>query len=652
MVLTIVTLSACDESTPNDNGEDSKSWSELKGNVVTLNDQATQYVESYENDSIITFLSGTPDNLIPSIGSILYVPVSEKTPYGYLGKISKVEKSDGYKVFTESASLDEIFGNLSVDGNIESIDAIEDVVDAEGNPVEYELVDSLFQETGTKASAVSRTGGFYLKDKLIKFPFDIYSVEAGSKSIKLSGNVYAGFKNFSLSIDINNNSTSYVDLNLTPCVGLNATSVVKLTGGKKEIKDFLIGKMTLRATIPTPAGIPIIVPITFYVYGTCGANGEITATLSFKPEYATNWNIKFKNGQWTCDKKDSPARNPWEASGFEVKGEIYSGTKLGVLVGLYSATSGIGINVIPNYSIGCSASITAENILNINPLVDQTLKISSEAYCVAKFFGKQLAKATFQFPDYILWNEKVYLLPQYSDFEAIGNGTHGEISYKIDQHYFLKFLGFKHGLTVFDNDKKTELETAYPSMTKVDERGYSYYNYNTQDLSGGRTYYASPTIFGMNRKFHGEKHEFTTEATYNLGFRCTTQDYDVISFSFSLNELSGNTLDYTTEATDYDGSAMRVHITGNYDASSNTLNGQFDFYFYDDPGQRRIDGFTVNLSNGDSGYVDCPKIVDNGGCYAAVRIYNANSRSAKAKKYNMPLDDDDCNIGLFNKYRK
>lgn len=515
MVLSIVSLSACEESTPDENGGDSNSWSELKGNVVTLNDQATQYVESYENDSIITFSSSTPDNLIPSVGSILYVPVSEKTPYGYLGKISKVDKSGGYKVFTESASLDEVFGNLSVDGNIESIDAIEEVVDAEGNPVEFELVDSLFQETGTKASAVSRTGEFYLKDKLIRFPFSIYSGEAGNKSIKLSGNVYAGFKNFSLSIDINNNSTSYVDLNLTPCIGLNATSVVKLAGGKKEIKDFLIGKMTLRATIPTPAIIPIIVPITLYVYGTCGASGEITATLSFKPEYSTNWNIKFKNDQWTCDKKDSPARNPWEASGFEVKGEIYSGTKLGVLVGLYSATSGIGINIIPNYSIGCSASITAENILNINPLVDQTLKISSEAYCVAKFFGKQLAKATFHFPDYILWNEKVYLLPQYSDFNAIGNGTHGEISYKIDQHYFLKFLGFKHGLTIFDSDEKTELETAYPSSTKLDERGYNHYNHTTTELSGGKTYYASPTIFGMNKKFHGEKYEFTIQ-TNNL----------------------------------------------------------------------------------------------------------------------------------------
>lgn len=645
VVFSTVMLSSCDESSPETNGDDSNSWSELKGNVVVLNEQAAQYVDSYQNDSIIQFSSSTPENLVPREGTIIYVPESERTPYGFLGKIIKIEKSNGYKVFTETAPLDEVFGNLSVDGTLESINGIEEVLDAEGNPLEYEIVDSLFQETGTKASVASRTGEFYLKDKLIKFPFNIYSGEAGDKSIKLSGNVYAGFKNFNLSIDINNNSTSYVDLHLTPCVGLNATSKVKLAGGKKEIKDILIGKMTLRATIPTPAGIPIIVPITLYVYGTCGASGEITATLSFKPEYSTNWNVKYKTGQWSCDKKDSPARNPWEASNFEVKGEIYSGTKLGVLVGLYSATSGIGINIIPNYSIGCSASIAAENILNINPLVDQTLKISSEAYCVAKFFGKQLAKATFQFPDYILWNEKVYLLPQYSDFNAIGNGSHGEISYKIDQHYFLKFLGFKHGLTIFDSNKTTEIETAYPSASNTDNRGFTYHNYSTKELSGGRTYYASPTIYGLNRKFHGEKHEFSTEASYHAGFRCSGQSYDNIYFDFYIKEDQSSTLDQTLETQDYDGDLERIHFTAQYNATTKQLVGVIDYHFYDNPEVRRQDGFTISLPIEDTGYIYCNKVIDNGGCDKMVRVYRNNSSAAKIMKYDRPIVVTNCSVG-------
>lgn len=652
MVLTIVALSGCDESTPKNNEADVNSWSELKGNVIALNDEAAKYVESYESDSIITFTSATPENLIPSIGTVIYVPVSEKTPYGYLGKVSKIQRDGGYKVFTDPAPLDEVFGNLSVDGSIESIDAIEEVLDGDGNPIEYELVDSVFQEDAT-ASTQSRTGDFYMKDKLIRFPFKIYKGKTQSQSIAITGTAYAGFKQFKLSLDINNNATSYVNLDVTPCVGLNANSKVRLAGGKIE-EEIRIGQLRFRATIMTPAGIPIIIPITLYVYGTCGASGELTATLSFKPEYSTSWNVRYKNEQWTCDHKDASSKNPWIASEFEVKGEVFCGTKLGVLVGLYSATTGIGINIIPKYSLGCSASIKSENILNINPLVDQTLKISSEAYCVAKLFGKQLGKATFQFPDYILWNEKVYLLPQYSDFNAVGNGTHGEISYKIDQHYFLEFLGFKHGLTIFEDDKISEIETAYPSYSKIDQKGYSYYEFTTKDLAGGKTYFASPTIFGLNRKFHGEKHEFSTEATYNLGFRCSGREYDVISFSFSLNDITGNKLDYTTEGNDYDGgSAFRVHITGDYNATAHTLIGQFDFYFYNDPEQKRIDGFTVNLSNGDSGYVDCSKIVDNGGCYAAVRIYNAKSNSAKMKKYNKPLyEDDDCNVGLYNKYRR
>lgn len=67
--------------------------------------------------------------------------------------------------------------------------------------------------------------------------------------------------------------------------------------------------------------------------------------------------------------------------------------------------------------------------------------------------------------------------------------------------------------------------------------------------------------------------------------------------------MTGNVIDYTTEATDYDGSPMRVHITATYNSASQTLDGIFDFYFYDDPEQQRKDGFAVSLATDDSGYV-------------------------------------------------
>ena len=94
---------------------------------------------------------------------------------------------------------------------------------------------------------------------------------------------------------------------------------------------------------------------------------------------------------------------------------------------------------------------------------------------------------------------------------------------------------------------------------------------------------------------------------------------------------------------------MRVHITAQYNSSSKTLNGIFDFYFYNDPSQQRKDGFSVSLATDDSGYVDCDKVIDNGGCYAALRIYKAANSKAARKKYNRALVNDDCNVGIFNK---
>lgn len=503
----LIAITACDKDTLDENApsEDNKQWSELKGNIVVLNEQAADYVESYESNSIIKFSSATPSDLIPDVGNIIYVPESENTPYGYLGKIIKIENDNGYKVFTETAPLDEAFGNLSVTEGIESIESIEEVLDADGNPIEYEMVDSIGQDSGY----ASRAGSFGLKNKFIRFPFKLYNHKESTKSIELSGNIYAGIKQFLLQLDVNNNSTSSINLEITPCVGLRTTSNVKVSD-KIETESVRLGQIRVKATIPTPVGIPIIVPITFYVYGSCGASGEISATLSFNPEFSTKCSVQYKNGQWTYHKNDTPAKNPWAASEFEVKGEVFSNIKIGVLVGLYSATTGIGLNIVPNYSISCSASIKSENILNINPLVDRTIKVSGEVYCVAKLFGKQLGKISFSSPEYVLWNDKIYLLPQYSDFNAIGHGSKGNINYKICHQYFLKFLGFKAGLTIFENDKKTEIETAYPTSSKVDENGH-HYSYTTKELLFGKTYYASPTIYGLNKKFHGEKHEFTTE---------------------------------------------------------------------------------------------------------------------------------------------
>ena len=465
--------------------------------------------------------------------------------------------------------------------------------------------------------------------------------------------VYVGFDKFDLDIDVNKFKVNYINLDATPYIKLAAQGTFS-TESKIELED-RIGQLRFKVTIPTPIGVPVIVPITLYMYGTCGIKGELSATLGLQYKYNCNCVATYKNGQWTSKTTHGGFDNksPWVVSQFDVKGEIYSGARLGLLAGLYSATSGIGFNVIPNFSISAEAKLASLNLLKANPEVGLNLLVGSDVYCVAKIFGKELGKYSLKFPDYILWSTKMYLLPNIENFTATGASSSADISWSHNGLYFLEPIGIKTGTTIFEDDKTTEHASYTPSPTSKNNMGYCTYNVTATNLNPGSTYYAAPFASWNNFKWYGDKEEFTTEASYNLGFRCSSRDYDVISFSFSLNNTTGNVIDYTTEAQDYSGSPMRVHITAQYNSSTKTLDGVFDFYFYDDPDQQRKDGFSVSLATDDSGYVDCSKVVDNGGCYAALRIYKSTNAAAAKKRYSKALVDDDCNIGIYNKnYQK
>ena len=129
-----------------------------------------------------------------------------------------------------------------------------------------------------------------------------------------------------------------------------------------------------------------------------------------------------------------------------------------------------------------------------NHKVNLEIALNSEVYCVAKVFSLNLAKYEMNLPKFVLWSEKLYLLPQYEDFEAYGNSTSGEISYQIDQHYFLEGEGVKSGASVFENDETTLIKSYFPSPTSTNNRGYKSYNVSVSGLQGGETYYASPVV--------------------------------------------------------------------------------------------------------------------------------------------------------------
>ena len=104
----------------------------------------------------------------------------------------------------------------------------------------------------------------------------------------------------------------------------------------------------------------------------------------------------------------------------------------------------------------------------------------------------------------------------------------------------------------------------------------------------------------------------------------------------------------TFDAPTYTGQTKRF-MRATYNPSSQTISGTVETLFYDDPNDRRIDGFTLDLSGDDTGYVTNSKVLDNGGCYTQIRfIKDSNASRAKGKSIKIKDDSeglDPCGYG-------
>lgn len=628
------TFSTCSDD--DSDGIRNPTFNEPESIVKIYTDEEAKYVaeEIVSSDKII-FSENTPDDIIPEIGTIIQLPISENAPYGFLGRVVSINEGESIVIGTEEVPLDEAYPFLSIDTVINVFDDIIGVFDEDGNPVEYTIKEN---ETPNKTRVDMGEFDWESKTLEISIPTDFLGDEFSA-----SGKMSLSFKGSKFDLD-NKDNLRYLNLEICPTISLGASITTEIKGKNKDFESkTLVFKS--RAAVG-PVVIPITVPICFKA----GVGGEITSTLGINYSKSSKVYLRYINGDWSsgCVPMTNKDENPWSVSSFDVNGSLYAGINIEFIAGLYTRNVGIGIELFPNASLSANASLSSINPFDVNPEVAVSVGMSSSIHCEAKIFGKGFDVFKINLPELVFYKRTLSLFPNISNFEAIGSSRSAELSYQSDSYYFLQALGVKTGAILYKDDKKTEVNRYYPSHNKIDNNGIRYYNTNVTGLSDGETYYAAPIISWLNYKWDGDLVELTTEANYTLAFRCTNHSYDVIKFNFSLNNIQENALDYTTEAQDYDGSPMRVHITAKYNASTKTLDGLFDFYFYNHPDQKRKDGFSVSLKTDDSGYVDCSKVIDNEGCYAALRIYKSSSKQAAKRLYNEAISEDDCNIGLCN----
>lgn len=638
--ITVLTFTMCEYLEELVNPGVNERYFSTESDICIFKEETIDYIcEISADGTSLVFDANTPNDALPKVGAHIYIPISEKTPYGVLAKVSSVNKSGVISVKIDPLSLDEAFEFLSIDKSTPIQHEFEGIFDERGEQIEYEVVDSTEINLGDTIVNPAYTRGvesFKFGSDCVKVP-----VKLRKAGVEVAGTAYIGFRDFTLDIDVAN-GLQYLNLNATPYVKIGLSNKVAAEG-KYELST-RIGELRHKFIIPTPIPTVFLVfPVKLYVDGACGVSGELSASLGLQYEYNCKCVATFKNGNWSGDVNHGGFNNksPWTVGEFDVNGEIYSKVKLGLMVGLYSSTAGIGFNIEPKMSLAAGAKLSSEDLLKTNPEVGMSLKVGSELYCAAKLFGMKLAKYSMVFPEYVLFSDTMYLLPNITDFKAIGGSTSADISWKHDQYYFLALAGVKTGTTIFESDCTTEVDSYTPSPTNS-ELGTLYYDVNAPGLDAGKTYYAAPFVNWGDYKWYGEKEEFTTEAGYKVMWRCEGRE-DIWSIDININ-ANTTELNIPFEAATYDDGWTKRLLVATYNPSTGILTGTVETTFYDNPDDRRIDGFTADLTKDDTGYMTNSKVLPNGACYTQIRFVKITQQS-QAGIMSLPLGEDMCGLG-------
>ena len=76
-------ISSCKDSEDNVNNINSSPYYEVVNNLSILKEDGLSFIkDSIKSDSLVVFAGNTPNSIIPQVGSNIYIPVSQKSPYG------------------------------------------------------------------------------------------------------------------------------------------------------------------------------------------------------------------------------------------------------------------------------------------------------------------------------------------------------------------------------------------------------------------------------------------------------------------------------------------------------------------------------------------------------------------------------------------
>ena len=120
----------------------------LKQSTIYFGEERNKYCEVVDTNTII-IKSDIPEAMMPKVGEVIFVPLSESVPNGFMGKVTSVSDAGGdFLVKTQEVSLDDVFEELHIDLTISISKLMDKVLDEDGNMIDCGILpDEVWNDT-------------------------------------------------------------------------------------------------------------------------------------------------------------------------------------------------------------------------------------------------------------------------------------------------------------------------------------------------------------------------------------------------------------------------------------------------------------------------------------------------------------------------
>ena len=423
---------------------------ELAEGAVFMTEDMTSMFSSVEDGKIV-LSDAAPAESVPSVGTVIIAPITEKTPAGLLVKVVSVdETASGYTLTTEPVSLAEAFDELHVESALDVSQYIEHALDADGNLIVPEQIPSSIWDEFSKDPEDTT--------------FTIPTKASGSVETTLAGkfpienDIFEGYlfsdMNLKVSIDISRSKLNRFDIALTKRTGIAGDLLI---AGAEAGFTWKIAEIEYRFRPFLIPGTPVVIRPSLYVEEDFKAEGKIEVKASMR-YYAENqlYSFSYSGGQpqYRSERLNGDSYLKFKAVSAEAEMEL--STTAGGKFEVYDEgllAFGMELTAAETFKMSNEISMEDDGLLVDNPEVEVIPSLQTSLYCKSLMFGfipgADEGKLSYIW-DFGLPSYKLTALPEFSGIQQNEAGGKLRVSADVEEKSFLECS--EKGFALFEED--------------------------------------------------------------------------------------------------------------------------------------------------------------------------------------------------------